>query len=79
MDRFGPGFNAGDVREFAGSTEETDRTGVYILYGPDPEDDLRMRCYVGEADSVRERLGQSAGARGFWETAVVIDLGRGTH
>lgn len=51
---------------------ETDRTGVYILYGPDPEDDLRMRCYVGEADSVRERVGQSAGARGFWETAVVI-------
>lgn len=51
---------------------ETDRTGVYILYGPDPEDDLRMRCYIGEADSVRERVGQSAGARGFWETAVVI-------
>lgn len=51
---------------------ETDRTGIYILYGPDPEDDLRMRCYIGEADSVRERVGQSAGARGFWETAVVI-------
>lgn len=51
---------------------ETDRTGVYILYGPDPDDALSMRAYVGEADSVRERINQSAANRGFWETAVVI-------
>jgi hypothetical protein len=51
---------------------EIDRTGVYVLYGPDPEDDLRMRAYIGEADSVRDRIGDSAGKRGFWETAVVI-------
>ena len=51
---------------------EVGRTGVYILYGPDPEDALRMRAYVGEADSVRERIGDSAGKRGFWEMAVVI-------
>jgi hypothetical protein len=51
---------------------EVDRTGVYILYGPDPEDRLRMRSYIGEADSVRERIAQSAGQRGFWENAVVI-------
>lgn len=44
---------------------ETDRTGVYILYGPDPEDVLRMRAYIGEADSVRYRIGDSAGKRGF--------------
>ena len=31
-----------------------------------------MRAYVGEADSVRERIGKSAEERGFWETAVVI-------
>ena len=31
-----------------------------------------MRAYIGEADSVRDRIGQSAGERGFWETAVVI-------
>lgn len=51
---------------------EADRTGVYILYGPDPEDGLRMRAYIGEADNVRERIGDSAGRRGFWETAVVV-------
>jgi Domain of unknown function (DUF4357) len=51
---------------------EVNRTGIYILYGPDPEDALRMRAYIGEADSVRERIGDSAGKRGFWEMAVVV-------
>jgi hypothetical protein len=51
---------------------EADRTGVYLLYGPDPEDDLRMRAYIGEADIIRERISDGAGKRGFWETAVVI-------
>src|SRR5262249_17750275 len=32
---------------------EVDRRGIYLLYGPDPEDSLRMRVYIGEADSVR--------------------------
>jgi hypothetical protein len=54
------------------SRPEVDRTGVYILFGPDPADALSMRAYVGEADSVRERIAQSAANRGFWETAVVI-------
>ena len=31
-----------------------------------------MRAYVGEADNVRERIVQSAGNRGFWESAVVV-------
>jgi len=51
---------------------EVDRTGIYILYGPDPENPLKMRSYIGEADSVRERIAQSAGARAFWEHAVVV-------
>lgn len=51
---------------------EVDRTGVYILFGPDPSDLLSMRAYVGEADSVKDRITQSAGNRGFWESAVVI-------
>jgi Domain of unknown function (DUF4357) len=54
------------------SRPEVNRTGIYILYGPDPEDSLRTRAYIGEADSVHDRIGQSAGKRGFWETAVVI-------
>ena len=51
---------------------EVDRTGIYILYGPDPENPLKMRSYIGEADSVRERIAQSAGVRAFWEHAVVV-------
>lgn len=51
---------------------ETDRTGIYILFGPDPDRALAMRAYVGEADSVRTRIAQSAEKREFWETAVVV-------
>jgi hypothetical protein len=51
---------------------EVDRTGVYILYGPDPNDILKMRAYIGEADSVRSRIDRSAADHGFWESAVVV-------
>ncbi len=51
---------------------EADRTGLYILFGPDPEDALSMRAYIGEADSVKDRINQSAEDRAFWETAVVV-------
>lgn len=59
---------------FAGlvARPEVDRTGIYILFGPDPNDPFRMRAYIGEADSVRSRISQSAAERAFWETAVVI-------
>jgi hypothetical protein len=51
---------------------EVDRTGVYILFGRDTSDPLRVRAYIGEADSVRDRISQSAANRAFWESAVVI-------
>lgn len=51
---------------------ELDKTGVYILYGPDSEDPLRMRAYIGEADIVKDRIGTSAGNHAFWELAVAI-------
>jgi hypothetical protein len=35
---------------------EASRTGVYFLTGPDPEDATRTMMYVGESDSVRDRL-----------------------
>jgi hypothetical protein len=54
------------------SRPEVNRTGIYILYGPDPNDTLSMRAYIGEADSVSERIAKSANDHGFWETAVVI-------
>lgn len=51
---------------------EVGRAGVYLLFGPDPEDNLSTRAYIGEADSVRDRLPRSADQRTFWETAVVV-------
>lgn len=51
---------------------EADRTGLYILFGPDPDDALSMRAYIGEADCVKDRINQSAEERAFWETAVII-------
>jgi Domain of unknown function (DUF4357) len=51
---------------------EVDRTGIYIFYGPDTVDPLGMRAYIGEADSVRDRIDASAKSRGFWETVVVV-------
>lgn len=51
---------------------EMDRTGIYILHGPDPDNPLGARAYIGEADIVQDRIGRSAGTREFWESAVVI-------
>lgn len=61
---------------------ELDRTGIYILYGPDPNLIGGMRAYIGSANSVTERIKQSASQRGFWEIAVAVvtsddDLSKG--
>jgi len=62
--------------------EEVDRTGVYILSGPDPEKAGGTRAYVGSGNSVAERVKQSALKREFWETAITVttsddDLSKG--
>lgn len=69
---------------FGGLTarEEVDRTGVYILSGPDPEKAGATRTYIGSGNSVAERIRQSASDRGFWETAITVttsddDLSKG--
>ncbi|WP_452181341.1 GIY-YIG nuclease family protein [Heyndrickxia sporothermodurans] len=51
---------------------EASRTGVYILYGPDPNDELLPRAYVGEAEEIASRLPDSARKRAFWELAAVV-------
>ena len=35
---------------------ESGKTGVYFLVGPDPEDSFKERVYIGEGDSVIDRL-----------------------
>lgn len=64
------------------SREEVDRTGVYVLTGPDPAKQGMTRVYIGSANSVRERIKQSAEKREFWETAIAVttsddDLSKG--
>ncbi|WP_068305057.1 GIY-YIG nuclease family protein [Pararhodobacter sp. CCB-MM2] len=62
--------------------DEVDRTGVYILSGPDPESAGVTRVYIGSGNSVAERIKQSALKREFWETAITVttsddDLSKG--
>lgn len=62
--------------------DEVDRTGVYILSGPNPEKPSGTRVYIGSGNSVAERIKQSALKRDFWETAITIttsddDLSKG--
>ena len=61
---------------------EVDRTGVYLLAGPDPERQNTTRVYIGSANAVRERIKQSAVQRDFWEIAITVttsddDLSKG--
>lgn len=61
---------------------EVDRTGVYILSGPDPDKPGVTRVYIGSGNSVAERIEQSAKKRDFWETAIAVttsddDLSKG--
>ncbi|MEB3422130.1 GIY-YIG nuclease family protein [Salipiger marinus] len=62
--------------------DEVDRTGVYILSGPDPDKAAGTRVYIGSGNSVAERIRQSAVKRDFWETAITVttsddDLSKG--
>ncbi len=62
--------------------DEVDRTGIYVLSGPDPEKVGVTRAYIGSGNSVAERIKQSALKRDFWETAITIttsdnDLSKG--
>lgn len=51
---------------------EVERSGVYILYGPDPDNAAIARAYIGEGESVGQRIQQSAESHQFWENAVVV-------
>ena len=53
--------------------EETERTGIYILTGPDPDTTAaRTRLYVGEGDNVRARLDLHHKEKEFWTRAFLL-------
>ena len=53
---------------------ELDRTGIYFLTGPDPEDPDTLQLYIGESDNVRKRLIQhnKNESKDFWERTCVV-------
>jgi hypothetical protein len=56
---------------------ECGRTGVYSLAGPDSDDSLRTRVYIGESDDVAQRLRthnrpEEQGGKDFWERVCLI-------
>lgn len=56
------------------SRNESKRTGVYCLVGPDPESSGKDQVYVGEGDSVIKRLTShdKDDTKDFWTRAVVV-------
>jgi hypothetical protein len=53
---------------------EAKRTGVYLLVGPDPESASRERVYIGEGDSVLDRLvaHDHDASKDFWTQAALF-------
>ncbi len=60
---------------------ECGRTGVYFLVGPDPDNNLRSKVYIGESDDVAKRLKQhnrpeasegTTGGKDFWEKVCLV-------
>ncbi|MBL1404826.1 MAG: GIY-YIG nuclease family protein [Rhizobiales bacterium] len=53
---------------------ELDRTGIYFLFGHDPDDFDQPMLYIGESDNVRKRLAQhnKDNAKSFWERTCVV-------
>lgn len=52
--------------------DETQRTGVYLLLGDDEEAVGDIRCYIGEADVVADRLRYHERGKEFWDRVIVI-------
>jgi len=56
---------------------ECARTGVYFLVGPDLDNSLRSKVYIGESDDVAKRLKshnrpEEAGGKDFWERVCLV-------
>lgn len=51
--------------------EELQRTGIYVLSGPDPDDPTRSTIYVGETDSLADRM-KHHDAKDFWNRVCMV-------
>lgn len=53
------------------SRDELKRSGVYILTGPNSEEDFGLEGYIGESDNLSARLRSHAKKKTFWSRAYV--------
>lgn len=58
--------------ETALARDEVSRTGVYILLGPDEEDQGLQKIYVGEADELKSRIVSHNKEKDFWDRFVSV-------
>ncbi len=52
--------------------DEASRTGVYFLVGDDPDQPTKARVYIGEGDSVVDRIKSHATSKDFWTRACLV-------
>lgn len=52
--------------------EDLSSTGIYFLFGRNPEDEDKDLIYIGEAESLIDRLKQHLGSKEFWIEAICV-------
>lgn len=52
--------------------KELAQTGIYFLFGKDPEDPENDMVYIGETDVLSDRLKQHLDKKEFWNEAIAI-------
>ena len=58
--------------ETALARDEVSRTGVYVLIGPDEEDQGLQKIYIGEADELKTRIVNHNKEKDFWDRFVSV-------
>lgn len=62
-----------ELEEAIRNRPELDSSGLYFLFGNDQaEDDEKIRAYIGESETIKDRLRSHNKEKEFWETAVVF-------
>jgi len=56
----------------SGARKDLEGTGVYLLFGKDPEDDSKDTVYIGETEEVFKRLKNHLENKEYWNIAVAI-------
>lgn len=52
--------------------EDLNSTGIYFLFGKNPDDDEKDLVYIGEAESLIDRLKQHLGSKEFWIESICV-------